>query len=198
MSRNALILENSLSPTNPPAQLRPVPRSGEYSDLIHRVFRSHSVLAVIGAGAASRSAEACSGIAAELAASAKRVVVVQVDALLRASTPPAASACRPGGAPNVWLWPSASAASVEFFQSPQQPSLESDWLAVLRRDFDAVLLACPSLETAPAVADIAALADAAVLVVESGQTARQQIQRDQRTLELTGAKLTGLILMQRR
>jgi Mrp family chromosome partitioning ATPase len=68
----------------------------------------------------------------------------------------------------------------------------------LRRDFDAVLLECPPVETAPAAAAIAAMADATVLVIEACRTTKQQIQRDQQALQLRGVKLAGCILMRRR
>jgi hypothetical protein len=198
MSRNALILEQEASHAPHRAPLQPVPRAGEYSDLIRRLVRSHSVLAIIGVGPASRAAEACRGVAVELAASGNRIVIVQVDDLLRASPVPAATACLPGSVPNVWFWPSTAGPSIEFFPSPVAPPAESDWLADLRRDFDSVLLDCSVPETAPGAAEIAAMADAAVLVVESGQTHKQHIQRDQRALQLRGVKLAGCILMQQR
>jgi Mrp family chromosome partitioning ATPase len=72
------------------------------------------------------------------------------------------------------------------------------WLDSLRLTFDSVLLDCPAAETAPAAAQLAALADAAMLVVEAGRTSRQQIQRDQRALQLRGVKLAGCILIGRR
>jgi len=67
----------------------------------------------------------------------------------------------------------------------------------LRRVFDAVLLNCPA-PRALGASEIAALVEAAVLVVEAGQTTRQQVQRDRRLLEMAGIKLSGCILMQRR
>jgi hypothetical protein len=166
--------------------------------LILRLFLSHSVVAVVDAGPGPRGREACRGIAAELAASSKRVVIVQVDALLRMNQFPDATASVPGHVPNVSLWPPTSGATVEFFQSPAPVPSAGNWLGSLRGEFDSVLLDCPSVETAPATATIAAMADAAVLVVEAGRTARQQIQRDQHALQLRGVKLAGCILMRRR
>jgi hypothetical protein len=198
MSRNALILEKRISPAASPAPLQPVAGSGDFLELVRRFFRSHCALAVIGSGAGSRSAEACRGMAADLAACGRRVVIVQVDAALQAHTLPATHEYMPGKVANVWLWPVAAADPVEFFASPPAPSAESDWLASLRHDFDAVLLDCAGLHAARGAGEIAALADAAVLVAEAGQTTRQQIQRDQRNLELHGIKLAGCILMQRR
>ena len=196
MSKNALILEKSTSPS--PALLESLPSSGEYLDLIRTLFQSRAVVAVVDSGSGARAPEACRGIAAELAASGNRVVIVQVASLLRMSQFPDARACLPGRAPNVSLWPGTAGAPVEFFQSPASAPSDGNWLASLRRDFDAVLLDCPPVETAPAAAAIAAMADAAVLVIEACRTTKQQIQRDQQALQLRGVKLAGCILMRRR
>jgi Mrp family chromosome partitioning ATPase len=198
MSRNSLILEREAAEHSSPALLEAVPRPGEYLDLVRRLFQSQSVLAIVDSGTGSRAPEASKAIAAELAASGKRVVIVQVDALLRTSQFPDATGWRPGLVPNVSLWPPAPDAAVEFFQSPGPIPVTGNWLVSLRREFDSVLLDCPSVETAPAAATIAALADGAVLVVEAGRTARKQIQRDQQALQLRGVKLAGCILMRRR
>jgi Mrp family chromosome partitioning ATPase len=196
MSKNALILEKSTSPS--PALLESLPSSGEYLDLIRTLFQSRAVVAVVDSGSGARAPEACRGIAAELAASGNRVVIVQVASLLRMSQFPDARACLPGRAPNVSLWPGTAGAPVEFFQSPASAPSDGNWLASLRRDFDAVLLECPPVETAPAAAAIAAMADATVLVIEACRTTKQQIQRDQQALQLRGVKLAGCILMRRR
>jgi hypothetical protein len=196
MSRNSLILERAVSektcPAHPGAMLKTAPRSGEYVNLVHSVFPTHSILAVIDSGLGTRGPEACRGIAAELAATGRRVVIVQVNALLRMNEFPEATACLPGRVPNVSLWPSTSDAPVEFFQS-SAPALSAsgNWLSALQHHFDSVLLECPSIE-------IAAMAHAAVLVVEAGRTTKEQIQRDQQALQLKSVKLAGCILMKRR
>ncbi len=160
--------------------MQTVPRASEFQNLIGSLFRNRSVVAVIGAGSGSRSEEACRGIAAELAASGRRVMTVYVDALLKGD-----------------VWPFSTEAAPDRFRLPLTPPT-GDWLAPLRREFDAILLDCPAHQSAWGVLDIAVLADATVLVVESGVTPRRQIQRDQRALELRGVKLAGCILMQRR
>jgi hypothetical protein len=198
MSRNALIFEKALSAATAPVPLHPVPSPGEYVNLIRRVLRDRSVLAVIGAGSGSRSSEACRGIAAELGGSGKRVVIARIHGLLLAGRPPAASASVPGRAPNVWIWPSPADAGVEFFPSPDAPEEGSDWLGSLRRAFDAVLLDCPPPGVAPDAIEIAAMAEAAILVAEAGRTTRQQVRWDHRALELAGIRLAGCVLMERR
>jgi hypothetical protein len=200
MSRNALILDKAGYQDASPAPLGGTTGSGEYRDLVRRLFpvQGHSVVAVLDSGPRRRGAEACEGIAAELAGAGKRVAIVQVEALLRTSQAPDVTAFLPGRTPGVSLWPTGAAAAVEFFPSSTTKTQEGNWLDSLRRDFDAVVFDCPPASAARAAADIASMADAAVLVVEAGRTTRQQIQQDQRTLRLRGVKLAGCILMKRR
>ena len=198
MSRNAVLLEKAETRAAMPAPRHSVPHSGDYGALIRRLYRPHSAFAVVGIGAGARSGEACQGIAAELAASGKRIVVVSVDALLQAGSVPPMAATSPGKVPNVCHWPSTMGVTVDFFHPTADPGPGTGWLALLCRDFDAVLLDCPSPECAPGCSDVAALADFAILVIESGVTARQAIQRAQHKLESSGVQLAGCILMQRR
>jgi hypothetical protein len=184
-------------------QLRPsrgykLPHSGEYAELIRRFFRSPTSLALIGASAPTRTAEAARGIAAEIGSLGARAVIVKVDQLVGVDSPPAGARCAREGALNVWLCPQPSAASVEFAQNPEGAHVESDWLSSLARDFDAVLLECPAIEISPLAVEMASFCDAAVLVVEAGRTVRQQIQDVQRTLVIRGVKLAGCVLMKRR
>lgn len=203
MSKNDLVLEKSASEaplSARPALAREVPRSGEYLELIRRHFHTRSAVAIVAVGSGQGAGDVCENIAAELAAFGNRVVIVSVDALLRMNpvAAPEESGCTPGRTPNVWLWPSAAGGQVEFFKSRGPADPAGNWLDSLRPNFDSVLLDCPATETAPAAAELAAMADAAMLVVEAGRTTRQQIQRDQRALQLRGVKLAGCILMRRR
>ena len=197
MSNNALILERTSDPAVSPAPVLPPYSSGEYLDLIRRHFHPHSAVAIVPAGAGRNAADVCENIAAELAASGNRVVIVSVDALLRMNpaATPHESDCIPGRTPKVWLWPSAAGTQgLLKSRAPEDPA--ANWLDSLRLTFDAVLLDCPAAETAPAAAPHAALADVAMLVVEAGRTTRQQIQRDQRALQSRGVKLAGCILIE--
>ncbi|MGA2114617.1 MAG: hypothetical protein ABSH56_07690 [Bryobacteraceae bacterium] len=198
MSRNSLILERATLKRTTPGLTETVTHTGEYLGLIRQLFRGPSVVALVESGTGTRSAEACRGIAAELAASGNRVVIVQVRALLAMSEIPEVAAYQPGRVANVSLWPSTVGAPIEFFQSPASVPSHGDWVGFLRRDFDSVLLDCPCVETAPSAGAIAAQADAAVLVVEAGKTSRRQIQGDQEALRLRGVKLAGCILMRKR
>lgn len=193
MSRNALILAKAASRMPAPPQSRPAPHRGDYTELI-RLLRDHATLAVINAGSGSRTDAACTGIARELNACGKRVVIVHLTGADRVS---GITTCVPGESPNVSMWDGAPDGSVEFFQRPITPALESEWLSELRPKFDAVLLDCSRAERAHAV-QFAAKSDVAVLVIEAGRTTKEQIQREQRGLHLAGVNLAGCILMQQR
>lgn len=192
MSRNALILEKE-TPDKVPQTKR---RRAEFRGLIPRLFRGNSTAALVAAGSDSGASEACWGLARELSVEGNRVVIVDVDRMLHANPLPAAAAGPSGRGPNIWVWPPVGDVPVE--PPPSAPTAESDWFGTLRHAFGAVLLNCPPLESEPAAAEIAARADAAVLVVEAGQTKKKQIRQDERALERRGVKLVGCILMRRR
>jgi hypothetical protein len=94
----------------------------------------------------------------------------------------------------VYLWPPPAAQQSEFF-NPRTPGAPENWLDSLRLNFDSVLLDCPSVETAPGSAAIAAMAGATVLAVDAAGTSKRQILLDQRVLQLSGVKLAGCIFI---
>jgi len=204
MSRNSVVLEKAASGASLPLRAAQTPietpaRSGEYLDLIRRLFHHPSAVAIVSSGSGGSATGVCEEIAAELGTSGSRVVVVPVANLLRMNpiAVPDKTAFLPGSTRNVWLWPSPLGRQIEFFKS-RAPADPDGWLDCLRRNFDSVLLDCSVGEVTPGVADVAAMADAVVLVAEAGRTTRQQIQRDQRALQLRDAKLAGCILLRRR
>jgi hypothetical protein len=203
MSQYALAIERTAPEAPPltrPAPAREVPRSGEYIELIHRHFPTRAAVAIVAVGTGQDAGDVCENIAAELAASGNRVVVASVNSLLHMNPAPTPeeSGCTPARTPNVWLWPPAAGGQLEFLKPRTPVDPAGTWLDSLRLTFDSVLLDCPATETAPAAAQLAAMADAAMLVVEAGRTTRQQIQHDQRALQLSGVKLAGCILLRRR
>lgn len=194
MLRDALHVEKAVYSAEG-AGLHPVPRSGEYAGLIRRLFRRHSALALIGVDRTSRTAEATRGVAAELGTAGNRVLVIAAHRLVRSDIPSVTTGYSKDAVPNVWLWPDGAGVlhpAVE--ESPD----ELDWLSCHCRVFDAVLLECPPITVSPETAEIAALADAAVLVVEAARTPKREIEHVQRLLELQEVKLAGSILMKRR
>jgi hypothetical protein len=203
MSRNFAVLDkappgNSHPPFGAQPPHDPSVPSSEYAALVERLFLAPSVVAILAVGPAGAAAAVCDGIAIELALSGKPVVIVAVHELLNGNpiSPPDETTFQPGNTPHVWRWPSPAGQQIEFFKPRIHAAVGplETWLDSLRRNFDSVLLDCPSVETAPGGAAVAALADAALLVVEAARVSKQQILRDQRALQLSGVKLAGCIL----
>ena len=200
MSRNFAVLGKAPAApvfSEPPAD-EPVyaaAPSGEYGEVIRLLFELPAAVAILGS---SRVAE---DLGAELAACGKRVVIVAVNELLRMNPIPVPdeTALRPGRAPQVWVWPAPVGQKIEFFRS-RETTFEKvagaeNWLDSLRGRFDAVLLDCPNVEEAPGVSEAAAMADCALLAVEAGYTLKEQVQKDQRALQLRGARVAGCVLV---
>lgn len=203
MSKNFAVLPKPPSDLAIPSRgTQLVSEAGTYGELIRRLFAGPSAVAIIGSDSGLGAGNVCDGIAAELGASGKRVVIVAVDKLLRMNPTPVPdeavfrSENKPNAAANVWIWPEPAGQRIEFFKSRESAG-GGPWLASLRRHFDSVLLDCPALEAAGAT-EVAAMADAAVLVVESGRTAKQKILLDQRALQSGGVKLAGCVVIARR
>jgi len=185
------------------AAFRPASVQNTYSDLIRQLFNTPAVLAVFGAGTGDQVRDTCTGIASELAGMGKRTVVVCVQALLDpmptvGSTEDNLLTAEPvdsDGMQKYWLWPPRGGHRAESFGF-RRPGKPEAWVDSLRRNFDAVLLDCQSVETTPGGVAVGTLADSAVLVVEAARTPKTQILRDKRALQLTGIKLAGCILTQ--
>jgi len=183
--------------------LRPPTNQSTYSSLIQQLFSTPAVVAVFGAGTGDQVRDTCTGIASELASVGRRAVVVSVQALLDpmpsvGSTEDNLLTAEPvdsEGMQKYWLWPPRGGHRAESFGF-RRPGKPEAWVDSLRRNFDAVLLDCQSVETTPGSVAVGTLADAAILVVEAARTPKTQILRDKRALQLTGIKLAGCILTQ--
>jgi hypothetical protein len=203
MSRNSVLLSragvNTLPPLTEHPSLGSLVGPGEYQHLIRRLFAKPSIVAIGGSGSSDAVRKICDDIASELASAGGRVVVVPVATALGANPTeiPNETAFVPGNAPNIWIWPPSTGHEIELFEF-REPTGQENWLGALRRNFDAVLLDCPALGTMAGVGKVMALADAAVLAVEAGRTSKHQVQQDQRSLQLNGAKLAGCILIKQR
>jgi hypothetical protein len=184
-----------------------------YLGLIRLLFQNRAAVAVIGSSALSNEDRAhgasnvAEGLAEELAANGNRVVVVSVTKLLATDLTRISEEMKftKGGAPHVWHWPASVAATSELIQfgesSSQSPRPSGGgpghWLDFLRGNFGAVLLDCPYVEGSPGVIEVAAMADAVVLVVQTGHTSKAQVQHNLQALQLWGARVVGTILIER-
>jgi len=205
MSRNFAVLSKALptalhpdveSPPQPPAA-----PEGEFAAVIRLLFPAPAAVAIVGASDSGSDPESpaadriAHGLADELAASGKRVVLVPVKNLLLMNPIgiPDPADFVPGSTPYVWVWPPPESQKIEFFRpagSSRETGGVENWLDALRRDFDAVILDCPG------VTEAAAMADAAVLAVHAGRTSAEQLRQCQQALQLRGARVVGCILVQ--
>jgi hypothetical protein len=71
-------------------------------------------------------------------------------------------------------------------------------IKALRWNFDYVLVDCPSPQIASDATVLAPIIDGTAIVVEAGQTRRDQIHRTQRMIEQVGGNFLGFVLNQRR
>jgi len=75
---------------------------------------------------------------------------------------------------------------------------EIDHVRTLRLSFDFILIDCPSLAASTDAAMLAPSVDGMVVVVEAGNTNRQQITRARQTLEMAKDNFLGFVLNKRR
>ena len=171
-------------------------RETEFKRLVDLLFQHPCVVAVIGSCSGQSVTGICEAIATEASAGGSRVVIVSVQTLLASSpvTPPDQTVFSPGPVGNVWFWPARDGLPREVADNADSEP-QQDWLDSLRLQYDYILLDCPAPDTTPASASIAALADSAVLAVDTARTQRYQLLVNQRSLQLCGVKLSGCILV---
>lgn len=126
--------------------------------------------------------------------------------------------CHPTNIENVWMLPSkkkfrkngAEADEAAAQELPQRSFLMRvnkdgeqidtglDSVDALRVAFDNVLIDCRSLRVSAEAAVLSASVDGVAVVVEAGQTRRDEIRNAQRTIENAGGKFLGFVLNKRR
>ena len=128
------------------------------------------------------------------------------------------SNCHPTNIENVWMLPAKKAAREngagadldERHEMPQRSFLmrvskegeEIDTglnsVDALRVTFDNILIDCRSLRASSEAAVLSASVDGVAVVVEAGQTRRDEVLNAQRTIENAGGKFLGFVLNKRR
>jgi Mrp family chromosome partitioning ATPase len=173
------------------------PTISEYKTLIETLFRDRADVAIIGAGYGLGVSKVCSEIASELSRLGKRTVLVSVSDVLHLDSAnfSEVSAVAPSSGRSYWLWPPPARPHSDFSLLRPLSSGGRSWLDGLRRDYDAVILDCPTVEASQGVVSIVASAKAAVLAVDASRTPKHQILLDQRRLQSSGVKLAGCILI---
>ena len=126
--------------------------------------------------------------------------------------------CHPTNVENVWMLPSKNTgrkndSEVDEDTGPELPqrsflmrvSKEGeqidtglDSVDALRVAFDNILIDCRSLRVSSEAAVLSSSVDGVAVVVEAGQTRRDEILNAQRTIENAGGKFLGFVLNKRR
>src|SRR6185369_1581496 len=126
--------------------------------------------------------------------------------------------CHPTNVENLWMLPANKSRKAGKFNAEDEDDQELprrsflmrvakegeevdtglDSVDALRVTFDNILIDCRSLRNASEAAVLASSVDGVVVVVEAGQSRREEITNAQRTIEQAGGKFLGFVLNKRR
>jgi hypothetical protein len=136
----------------------------------------------------------------------KRVLAVDSQGLqnVRVADPQQiAQQCSETQIDNLLTLPAATEALVGFHPTALTRSWQSDpeyrlsCIKALRWNFDYVLIDCPSLKVSSDATTLAPIVDGVAVIVEAGQTRRDQIHRTKKVIEQVGGNFLGFVLNQR-
>jgi Mrp family chromosome partitioning ATPase len=136
----------------------------------------------------------------------KRVLAVDSQGLqnIRVADPQQiAQQCSETQIDNLLTLPAAAEALVGFHRPAPIKSWQSDpeyrlsCIKALRWNFDYVLIDCPSLKVSSDATTLAPIVDGVAVIVEAGQTRRDQIHRTKKVIEQSGGNFLGFVLNQR-
>jgi Mrp family chromosome partitioning ATPase len=172
-----------------------------HEELIGRIFtgpEQKQVVAFISTLRGEGVTHVCRSVAAELAATHQRTVVV-VDGWALAQKEDADDLgslhAQPlMGSSEVWVWPEAKSGPQPYLAQDRIPYEFNLVLDQLRREYDFVLLDCPAVQFGRSGIAVAAKAQKAILVVQEGRASRRTVAAAQRSLEIRGALLAGCVL----
>lgn len=187
-----------------------------YSEFIKTVFQAldnegrlkNRIVAFTASSSGAGTSYVVNTLAKEIATlTQKRVLAVDsrgLEAIGVADPMFVAQQCSETQIDNLLTLPAGAEGFVDF----RGPSGSSLWhtdpehrlacIKALRWNFDYVLIDCPSLQVSADVTTLAPIIDGVAVVVEAGQTRRDQIHRTQRMIEQAGGKFLGFVLNQRR
>jgi len=126
--------------------------------------------------------------------------------------------CHPTNVENLWMLPAKKSRKAGKFNAEDEDDQELprrsflmrvakegeevdtglDSVDALRVTFDNILIDCRSLRNSSDAAVLASSVDGVVVVVEAGQSRREEITNAQRTIEQAGGKFLGFVLNKRR
>lgn len=186
-----------------------------YSELIRTVFQSlddegrlrNRIVAFTASTPGAGVSYVVNTLAKEIATlTQKRVLAVDSEGLrsIRVADPMLiAQQCSETQIDNLLTMP----AGADVFVDYRGPLPSSSWqndpehrlscIKALRWNFDYVLIDCPSLQVSSDAATLAPIVDGIAVVVEAGQTRRDQIHRTKKVIEQVDGKFLGFVLNQR-
>lgn len=122
--------------------------------------------------------------------------------------------CHPTNIDNLWMLPAKKSKNGSAHQNGHDLSKRSflmrvakqgeeidtglDSIDALRVNFDNILIDCRSLNESADAAMLATTVDGVVIVVDAGESRRDEILNAQRTIETTGGKFLGFVMNKRR
>ena len=122
--------------------------------------------------------------------------------------------CHPTNIENLWMLPAKKSKKRSAHDDNQELPRRSflirvpkdgdeidtglDSVDALRVSFDNILIDCGALKNSTDAAMLASRVDGVVIVVDAGQSRREEILNSQRMIETAGGKLLGFVLNQRR
>lgn len=121
--------------------------------------------------------------------------------------------CHPTNIDNLWMLPASKSGNGNGNRRPREPKRSFlmrvpqngeqidtglDSVDALRVSFDNILIDCRSLKDSADVAILSSLVDGVVIVVDAGESRRDEILNAQRTIETAGGNFLGFVLNKRR
>ena len=179
-------------------------------------LREGSAIAFASASAGDGAAQVAQLFAVELARhSGRRTLVIDSDRLQRLGVEDYLQMpwnCHPTNIDNLWMLPGTKqngngnqrapepkrAFLMRVPQNGEQIDTGLDSIDALRVSFDNILIDCRSLKDSADVAVLAASVDGVVVVVDAGESRRDEILNAQRTIETAGGNFLGFVMNKRK
>lgn len=180
-------------------------------------LREGSAIAFVSASEGQGAGHVAQLFAVELARhSGRRTLVIDSERLQRLGVEDYLQMpwnCHPTNVDNLWMLPASKRRNGNGHQPATEPKRSFlmrvpqngeqidtglDSVDALRVSFDNILIDCRSLQDSADVAILASSVDGIVIVVDSGESRREEILNAQRTIEAAGGNLLGFVMNKRR
>jgi Mrp family chromosome partitioning ATPase len=178
-------------------------------------LREGSAIAFASASEGDSAAHVAQLFAVELARhTGRRTLVIDSDRLQRLGVEDYLQMpwnCHPTNIDNLWMLPDGKRRNgnhrvpepkrsflMRVPQNGEQIDTGLDSVDALRVSFDNILIDCRSLKDSADAAVLAASVDGVVIVVDAGESRRNEILNAQRTIETAGGKFLGFVMNKRK